>query len=659
MNALDYLLKANLYGLLFVSCYWLFLRRHTFFSLNRAYLLLSVVLSLGLPFAVLPTKTVETLPQLSLPTTFVTLPETMAMSPTTQTLPTNSGMDWEQMGLIIYGLIALFILVRLVIRISRLLWLIRQSPRQVEDEFVRVQPDDPAVATFSFFRFLILNPSDTDNPLILRHELVHIRQWHSADVIGMAILRAIFWAFPTLWLTDRLLRQVHEFLADKQIHQPSAYARFLVEYSFGLQTNSLTNGFFTPSLLKLRIQMLHQRATARWALGKYVLVLPLVFGLLAMTTAREQITAVVKQATDDTISVSGQVKSAVDGKPLPGVTVIVKKPMQFTSTGSDGRYKLLNVPKDATLEFSFVGFIKQSVPINGHTTIHVRMAVATTGLEPVVVVANGPKPEQEKPIISTTPTSKTSSNGEVFTVVEQQPEFPGGMKALSQYLIHNIRYPTEAQKNKVEGRVYVRFVVSNTGEIQELRILKGIGFGCDEEAVRVVSQMPKWNPGKQNGKPVSVQYNLPIQFELEKKEDKRTGMNQNPPIRFQAGDSVHANVETGQIDLYDAGSAKPSSFFINPMKNTSDGDTDSPNRYAMPLPDSLNRSGTSVRIRGNALNGGKPLYIINGVEAPNNDISTLSPNNIQSIDVLKNASAAAAYGPKAQNGVVIITTKKK
>ena len=79
----------------------------------------------------------------------------------------------------------------------------------------------------------------------------------------------------------------------------------------------------------------------------------------------------------------------------------------------------------------------------------------------------------------------------------------------------------------------------------------------------------------------------------------------------------------------------------------------------MPLPDSLNRSGTSVRIRGNALDGGKPLYIVDGVEAPNNDISTFNPNDIKSIEVLKNASATAIYGLKAKYGVILITTKKK
>lgn len=647
MNALDYLLKANLYGLLFVGCYWLFLRRHTFFSLNRAYLLLSTVLSLGLPFASLPTKTVETLPQLALPTTFVALPPATVVVPAVDSVSVSSGIDWEQISLIIYGLISLLLLVRLGVRISRLMALIRQSPRRSEDGFVLVQPHDPTLATFSFFQFLVLNPADADNQLILRHELTHIQQWHSADVVGMAILRAIFWAFPTLWLTDRLLRQVHEFLADKQTHQPADYARFLVEYTFGLRNNTLTNGFFNPSFLKLRIQMLHQRTTANWALGKYMLVLPLVFALLAMTTAREEMTSVINQVSDGTVTVSGQVTSAVDRKPLPGVTVFVRKSTQLTSTDSDGRYVLPNVPKDATIEFSFVGFTTQSVPVNAHTAIHVSMAIATKGLDEIVVTAREPDIDSSlaRTTAATKPVSGNISTNEVYTVVEQQPEFRGGMMALSQYLKRNLRYPTEAQRSKVQGRVFVQFVVTEMGDIRELRILKGIGFGCDEEAVRVVSQMPKWTSGKQNGKPVSVQYNLPIQFSLEKVEDKRTGQ---------------------IVPTIPPDSAKKMGFIIDKSKNApyalynDVANGDSKERYAIPLPDSLQspRSSASIRVGGNGLSNGEPLYIVDGVEVPSGGFKKINPDKIESITVLKDASAAT-YGPKAQDGVIIITTKRK
>jgi periplasmic protein TonB len=104
---------------------------------------------------------------------------------------------------------------------------------------------------------------------------------------------------------------------------------------------------------------------------------------------------------------------------------------------------------------------------------------------------------------------------EIFTVVEQQPEFPGGMSALGQFLSKNIRYPAAAQRANVSGRVFVSFVVNTDGSIQDVTTLKGLGFGTDEEAIRVVKSMPKWRAGKQSGRPVRVKYNLPINFTLE------------------------------------------------------------------------------------------------------------------------------------------------
>ncbi|MGM9512211.1 energy transducer TonB [Larkinella sp. GY13] len=104
---------------------------------------------------------------------------------------------------------------------------------------------------------------------------------------------------------------------------------------------------------------------------------------------------------------------------------------------------------------------------------------------------------------------------QIFTVVEQNPEFPGGMAALGQFLGKNIRYPPAASRANISGRVFVSFVVNTDGSIQDVTVLKGLGFGTDEEAMRVVKAMPKWRPGKQSGRPVRVKYNLPINFQLE------------------------------------------------------------------------------------------------------------------------------------------------
>ena len=104
---------------------------------------------------------------------------------------------------------------------------------------------------------------------------------------------------------------------------------------------------------------------------------------------------------------------------------------------------------------------------------------------------------------------------QVFQVVEQNPEFPGGMAALGQYLGKNLKYPAAASRANVSGRVFLTFVVNTDGSIQDIQVLNGLGFGCDEEAQRVVKGMPKWKPGKQSGRNVRVKYNLPISFVLE------------------------------------------------------------------------------------------------------------------------------------------------
>lgn len=103
----------------------------------------------------------------------------------------------------------------------------------------------------------------------------------------------------------------------------------------------------------------------------------------------------------------------------------------------------------------------------------------------------------------------------IFTVVEDMPEYPGGKDAFYAYIGNNIRYPVKAKENGTSGTVYITYVVEKDGSISNVSVLRGIGDGCDEEGVRVVKGMPNWKPGKQRGKAVRVQYNLPIKFNLD------------------------------------------------------------------------------------------------------------------------------------------------
>lgn len=114
--------------------------------------------------------------------------------------------------------------------------------------------------------------------------------------------------------------------------------------------------------------------------------------------------------------------------------------------------------------------------------------------------------------------SQSSTNGdEIFTIVEESPEFPGGMDSLSAFISKNIEYPKKSRRKNSQGKVYVQFVVDKTGEVVNTKVLRGVDKYIDAEALRVVNKMPRWKPGKQRGEPVNVYFNLPLNFGLSNK----------------------------------------------------------------------------------------------------------------------------------------------
>jgi len=517
MNALEYFLKANLYLALFYACYHLALRRHTFFGLNRAYLLLSVLAALLLPLVSLSTQAVENLP---VPVGVISLPVTVLSA------PEPTGPDWETIGYVGYGLLALAVLIRLVGQLTRVRRIIQEGEQHPREDYVLVLPNQERVPTFSFLQYLVLSRLDARAPheTILAHERVHIRQRHSLDLLFIELVQVVFWINPVLLLYRSALRQVHEFLADQAAVDKAEYATYLVEYAFGVQPGALTHSFVTPSLLKERLLMLQRRATSRWAVWKYALVLPLALGLLAMTSAPEQLQALVTTESDEAITVTGRVLSP-EGQPLPGANIVLVNSRTGTTTDAQGSFRLVNVPANGRLAISFVGFQTQLVPMQGRTTLDFQLKKEFRSLNELVVTAYLPenKPTVTPPATAPpAPVAAPAPGGEVFTVVEHQPEFPGGMPALGQYLGKNIRYPAEAVRKRTEGRVFVQFIVGTDGGIRQASILKGIGNGCDEEALRVVRAMPNWRPGRQSGQAVATEFVLPIQFNLDDpNEDSR------------------------------------------------------------------------------------------------------------------------------------------
>ncbi|QKZ11199.1 TonB family protein [Spirosoma sp. KUDC1026] len=725
MNALDYFLKANLYGLLLAGCYVLLLRRHTFFGLNRIYLLASAVLSLVLPLATLPSEAPETLP---IPTGVIILPATIA--------PAETGPDWAVWGAWGYGVVALVLLAALLTRVFSLLRTIRQSEKIDYSDHIQVLPTNSATPTFSFFQYVVLSPADRDNALILQHELVHVRQWHSVDVLAMQVLRSLFWACPALWLLERALRQVHEFLADQQASAYERnYARLLVDYSFGLQPVSLANGFFNPSLLKQRIQMLQQRATSRWALGKYVLIAPLVLSLLAMTTARDEITDLVAdRVSGQSITVSGRVINAADGKAISGA--VVMNGTKAATTNQNGFYKLSNIDSRGKLVISSLGYRTDILLL---TSLSKRIKHNALTLNPSLT----PTLEDELPAMGSTSDYKAVKpnpsmplkivptrivkNGVVFTAASEPAIFPTGVPGLMNYVAHNLHYPTKARAAGLEGDVYVTFTISPTGKVKDAKVnrtLKSVGGGCEEEAIRVVSKMPNWIPAKQNGQPVTVRYQIPIRFELENLDANREVISQPAGnARVVSGKVVSAvdgkglpgatiiikdqtrGTTTNAKGEYKINTSPSESLIfsfvgfksqlikvanrsvinvalatespaVNKKKVTAAPATKQPESRSFvavndkgnahltiysegssrtySLPDSMRKTKVSVK----APSGAKPLYIIDGVEQPDQELKALDPNAIESINVLK-GDHTATYGVRGKDGVILITTKKK
>lgn len=129
------------------------------------------------------------------------------------------------------------------------------------------------------------------------------------------------------------------------------------------------------------------------------------------------------------------------------------------------------------------------------------------------------QPQLPEKTVTTTPEKSTvmpvnDTKDITYTVVEQMPEFPGGQMAMLEFLRKNIKYPNQAREYNISGNVVVKFVVDKSGNVKDPEILKGIGYGCDDEALRVISSMPQWKPGYQNGKAVNVNFHLPVSFIL-------------------------------------------------------------------------------------------------------------------------------------------------
>ena len=414
MNAIIiYLIQSAVCLASLYLIYWFFFRRHTFFTANRFYLIASILFSFVLPMFEIPVFYNNT--------DVVYVVALDAITVTAERIETGMAENYTfyQTFLIVYLTGAGIFLIRFIFQLLQLAFLIRKFGVNKVDglNIVKIKSK---YSPFSYFNFIFLNEdnlNDKNLKNIIDHEKIHIQQKHSLDLLILEMLTVIQWFNPFIWLYKSSLKGIHEYLADEGLlangMNKANYQNLLLSHAVGIQINDLTNNF-NQSLIKKRFIMMAKTQTKKIAKLKFLLVFP------AM----------------------------------------------------------------AILVMCFVFSCKQNET------------------KPDSVEAQDLKSAQIE-------------DQQVFMVVEKMPQFAGGEIALQKYLYANIQYPELARKEGIQGRVYVTYVVETDGSITDVRILRGIGGGCDEEAIKVVKNMPKWTPGTQRGQAVRVQFNFPIRFVLD------------------------------------------------------------------------------------------------------------------------------------------------
>ncbi len=318
---------------------------------------------------------------------------------------------------------------------------------------LHVVPGDQS--PFSYFKHIVISEQDyRDNPHeILTHEQAHIGLRHSWDVLFMSMVTLFQWWNPAAWLLGRELRLVHEYEADEAVLNQGINAK---QYQLLLIRKSVGDKLFSMAN-NFNYQSLKKR---------------------------------IRMMSMNKSSRWNRLRA------LAVVPVIALALLAFANNKSVAAVVTAGVQQDNAVQSEIQS--PESVQVEAAT-------------QPVEAEAVEMNTEEQTPV-ETEPQSK-----KVYNSVEQMPEFPGGAAAMMRYLQENIKYPPEAAKNNIEGRVIVQFVIDETGQVGEVKVVRPVSEELDAEAVRVVKTFPKFEPGRQDGEAVSVWYTLPVMFKIQAK----------------------------------------------------------------------------------------------------------------------------------------------
>jgi beta-lactamase regulating signal transducer with metallopeptidase domain len=571
--AISYFLQVQICWLLFYAAYYVLLSRETFFTLNRFWLLASLVAGLLLPILAPLLEVTPTEPMV-----LILEPIVISAAALNQNLHNTEGGYFAEILSYLYGLGIVFFLSKLIIGLFKIYQIFKHAQIEKQTDYTLVLSDKPIVP-FSFFTFIFINPKRIDArdfQQIIQHERAHVAQKHSLDIVFLELVAVVFWWCPVVYFFKKSLRNVHEYAADAAVLRHTTtpqYGRLLLRQHQSGMSWPLANQFF--SQLKKRILMMTRSQSKRWMLAKYALAAPIFLLLvLLLASPKTQVLAETKRltavATQTVENLENQVVEAIKNADSQQFTAETNSPVEAILNDAPPQYRdtlirplkeiesinvsdiqrmdILHLDDEQTLitvNFKngkveqFKGkkseakilFMKDKIVEERKELKEVPIPLSDSPHNPAIQNPSNPAAKiEERPIDENT----------VFTIVEQQPEYPEGQAALFRWLGDNIKYPETARLARAEGTVYIGFVVETDGAITNVQIKRDVpviirdtialieanglqgnkiierkDYSLGREAERVIKAMPNWRPGKQKGKPVRVAYTLPIKFKLE------------------------------------------------------------------------------------------------------------------------------------------------
>ena len=475
-----YLIKINVALMLLYGFYRLTVSRDTFFGLRRLtlWLIYAVVLmvpALNLEYWVRDTPTMVSMANVYADTFY----------PVVVVKAQASGITWMDMLLGIYWVGVAVLSLRLVWQLFSIIRLVVISRKQ-EVEGIMVHLLKGEGSPFSFFRWVFMYPSTLEGRQlheVMVHECTHVSGHHSLDTLFSELFSIACWFNPFAWLMKQEVRMNLEYLADESVLSDGNARKSYQYHLLGLayrqpnESTKIANNFnLLP--LKKRIKMMNKRRTSEIGKAKYLLFAPLA-GVLLMVSNIESVAREIGEQIPEVAEVQQKAEQALNAD------------VAVANLMAKDAVEMMNPAEAEEME-------------------------ADKAAEAALIAVEQAKQAAEEKVKTKPQTDTTKKKNSWDCIPETMPYFPGGNVLMLKYLADNIKYPASAVKAKKQGRVIVGFIVQKDGSITHAKIVRSIDPELDAEALRVVKGMPKWTPGTQLGKPVSVKYALPVKFSLQK-----------------------------------------------------------------------------------------------------------------------------------------------